>query len=678
MSKSGKKFGFWVGIFWGIIFIGFLVAQHSCFERGGYNVLLITLDTTRADYLRCYGYWNVETPALNRLAREGVLFERAYTPVPLTLPAHTSILSSTFPIYHGIADNGAYRVPDELLLLSELLQENGYTTAGFISAAVLKSVFNINQGFDYWDEEGLTAQEELTPLMAERKANQVTDAVLGWLGKNYKKRWFIWAHYYDPHKEYAPPDPYRQLYYHDPYAGEIAFMDSEIKRLFEWMDKRKLFAKTIIIAVGDHGESLDEHNESTHGVFIYEATQRAPFLVWAPGIKNPGRKLSRVVSLVDVMPTILDLLSIPIPKQAQGQSLAKLILDKEPDQATGEVFMESHFGFLHYAWSPLFGLVNSQYKFIQAPKPEIYDLSQDPKELENIAEQFPKLVKQFNYQVEEYKNKYISELAQKATQGVELEPQVKKQLMALGYIPGKTRIDAEKAKQKDPKDYADLLPLLNQMALDRPKGRYEEMLEYAELVLARDPENLAGIKFKGDALFGMGKNQEAIKWLQYSLKVLGDNEEIYSRLGISYLRLEQLNEAKPAFEKAIELEPQDLLSRYYLARIYLQQGDEENALKLIEYGEMRENVLGHLVMASYYLVKDRPGRAEAEFELGIEKAPKFALAKVEYAQYLLRTGRARKALELFEEAEVLDFSLKADAKVQALKKLAKEMAEKGT
>jgi len=381
---------------------------------------------------------------------------------------------------------------------------------------------------------------------------------------------------------------------------------------------------------------------------------------------------------VDVMPTILDLVSIPIPKQAQGQSLAKLILDKEPDQATGEVFMESHFGFLHYGWSPLFGLVNSQYKFIQAPTPEIYDLSQDPKEMENIADKFPKLVKQFNYQVEEYKNKYISELALKATQGVELEPQVKKQLMALGYIPGKTRIDAEKAKQKDPKDYADLLPLLNQLALDRPRGRYEEMLEYAELVLARDPENLAGIKFKGDALFGIGKNEEAIKWLNYSLKVLGDNEEIYSRLGISYLRLEQLNKAKPAFEKAIELEPQDLLSRYYLARIYLQEGKTEEALKMVEYEGMRENVLGHLIMASYYQMDNRPGRAEAEFELGIEKAPKFALAKVEYAQYLLRTGRAQKALELFEEAESLDFSLKADAKIQALKKLAKEMAEKGT
>ena len=651
----------------------------GCFlKKPGYNVLLLTLDTTRADHLRCYGYWNIETPALNRLAREGVIFLRAYAHLPMTLPAHTSILSGTYPLYNGVVDNGGYRVPDEIITLPEVLKEHGYTTAGFISAAVLKRTFNLNQGFEYWNEEDIQPQKEMTALVAERKADRTTDAVLKWLGKNYHKKFFLWVHYYDPHMEYDPPEPYRRLYYFDRYSGEIAFMDSQIKRLFEWMEEKGLFQNTIIVAIGDHGESLGEHEEMTHSVFLYEATQHIPFLVYIPGLKNPGRVIKRVVSQIDLMPTVLELLGLPIPEQVQGRSLKDLILGKEPDQPEGEAFLESHFPFLHYGWSELYSLVTFQYKYIQAPKPELYELSKDPGELKNLAEENPKLVKELDYKLEQIKQSSRSEIAQLAKGRVKLDDETRKQLLALGYLTGKTRFDLEEAKKKNPRDYASLLRYLNSMQGDLAGGRYRMLLNKSEKVLEKDPNNSFATRMKASALFGMGRYMEAVEWIEKALKVVGEDEELYSKLGTCYLRLNQKEKAKKAFEKALELEPEAKTNAYYLARIYLVQGDEQKALELIDQNKLRETVLGHIFMANYYLAQGRVGRAEAEFELAVEQGKRNALVYGEYGNFLLMVNRPRRALELIEKAEELDPSFKNDFHLQKIKKQAEEMLGKGS
>ena len=651
----------------------------GCFlKKPGYNLLLLTLDTTRADHLRCYGYWNIETPALNRLAREGVMFLRAYAHLPMTLPAHTSILSGTYPLYNGVVDNGGYRVPDEIITLPEVLREHGYTTAGFISAAVLKKTFNLNQGFDYWNEEDIQPQKEMTALVAERKADRTTDAVLKWLKKNYHKKFFLWVHYYDPHMEYAPPEPYRRLYYFDRYSGEIAFMDAQIKRLFEWMEEKELFQNTIIVAIGDHGESLGEHEEMTHSVFLYEATQHIPFLVYIPGLKNPGRVIKKVVSQVDLMPTILDLLGLPIPEQVQGRSLKDLILGKEPDAPEGEAFLESHFPFLHYGWSELYSLVTFQYKYIQAPKPELYDLSKDPRELKNIAQENPKLVKELDYKLEQIKQSSRSEIAQLAKGRVKLDDETRRQLLALGYLTGKTKFDLEEAKKKNPRDYASLLRYLNSMQGDLAGGRYRMLLNKSEKVLAKDPNNSFAIRMRASALFGMGRYMEAVEWIEKALKEVGEDEELYSKLGTCYLRLDQKEKAKKAFEKALELEPNAKINAYYLARIYLAQGDEQKALELIDQNKLRETALGHIFMANYYLAQRRPGRAEAEFELALEQGKRNALVYGEYGNFLLMVNRPHRALELIEKAEELDPSFKNDFHLQKIKKQAQEMLGKGT
>lgn len=655
------------------------IILFRCSGAGKYNVLLITLDTTRADRLRCYGYKNIETPALNRLAREGVMFKNAYSHLPMTLPAHVSILSGTYPLYSGVIDNGGYRVPDELTTLPEILKSHGYATAAFVSAAVLKKAFNLNQGFDFWDEEDINPQKELSALVAERKGNLTTDAALKWLEKNYGEKWFLWVHYYDPHQEYAPPEPYFHLYFFDKYAGEIAFTDVQVKRLFQFLDQKKLTDKTIIIAIGDHGEGLGEHLELTHAAFIYNATQRVPFLVRVPGMKGPGKAASQVVGQVDLMPTVLDLLALPPFKEVQGRSLKKLILGQEPDSDAGEAFIQSNLPFLHYGWSELYGLATSNYKYIQAPKPELYDLEKDPGELENIAGKNEKLVKEFDFKIQQIKKSSRSDLAESAKKGAQLDDQTMKQLEALGYAASGPVADPERAKNKNPKDYADLLFPLTVIQKQLVAGEYQALLKTIEFVLKRDPENLQALRSKEKAYFGLGEYQKAIKWMDYVMKLTGENAEYYYLIGTCYIRMEQFAKAQAAFEKSIKLEPQKKLYRYYLARLLLQLGKREDALKMLDEAQIRDTWMGHLFLASYYRGQEgREGKVEAEYELALEQAPKSPLVKSEYAEYLLRIGRPKKALELLLEAEKEEPSFKADPNIRRFKREMQEAIEKGS
>lgn len=675
-NKNKNRFCFLANL---LVAASLALLQAACSKSSDYNVLLITLDTTRADHLRCYGFKGVETPALNSLARDGALFKRAYAVLPMTLPAHTSILSGTYPRYNGVVDNGGYRVPDELILLPEILKPKGYATAAFVSAAVLKKNFNLNQGFDHWDEDDIQPQKEMTALVAERKGNATTDAALKWLEQNYKKRWLLWVHYYDPHKEWDPPEPYKHLYFFDGYSGEIAFMDSQIKRLLKFLDDKKLAKKTIVVAIGDHGEGMGEHGEMTHAIFIYEATQRVPFIIRVPGLKNANRELSYIAGQVDVMPTVLDFLGLPLPSQVQGRSLKKLILGQEKDSYEGESILESHYPFLHFGWSELYGTVNSRYKYIQAPKPELYELSRDFREEKNIAAENPKLVKELDFKIEEWKKASSSKLALSARKGAVLDDETRKQLEALGYASGIANLDPERAKTKNPKDFADLVPLLTSINNDHIGGRFKIVLTKAEKILARDPENILALRMKEEALFGLGKYQEAVEWIKHVTALTGESADYYQLLGTCYLRMEKIAEARAAFEKAVKMEPDKNGSRYYLARILLKQGKSEDALKLIEDGKMGESALGHLFMASYYqTIPGREGKAEAEFELAIELGPKNPVAKLEYAQYLIAIQRPRKALELFEQAEKLDPGFKADPNIQKLKEKAKTAVEKET
>jgi len=637
-------------------------SSYGCAGKKGMNVLLITLDTTRADHLRCYGYDRIETPNLNRLARDGVLFERAYSHIPLTLPAHTSILSGTVPTHHGVADNGSDRVPDDLITMAEILKDHGYNTSAFISAAVLNKVWNLDQGFDHWDEEDITPQaEDRTPLVSDRKADVVTKAATEWLRENSKKKFFMWVHYYDPHAQYDPPQIYKDLYA-SLYDGEIAFMDQEIGSLLDTVDELGLRRNTVVIAVGDHGESLGQHNEQTHAVFIYEATQHVPLIMRIPGLQDLGIRIKTVVSQKDLLPTVLDYLQIEIPPQVTGESLRPMI-ESGSGPRQRFAFLESRYSFLHYNWAPLTSLVGQRYKYIKAPKPELYDLTKDPLELDNIAEKEPKTAAQMKARLEKLEQKYGR--LQMETQEAEVTPEMRRQLEALGYVAGNQHGDLEKALEKDPKDYTDILPYLmrtNQAWIDKD---YQKLIELTNAILEKDPENPIGLMHKADALFGLGKTDEAVEtWHTYFDEI----EETYQghlRLGtIQILRSslarnegnldkakEELEKAVEHYQKVVELNDRNPFGHYYLGRIYIEFGELEKAQQHFKHRSVADNELGHTGMAVLYSRTGRPGLAEAEFERAkdISDEPSVVFWQ-EYAQFLMKQKKFKETVEALEKA----------------------------
>jgi len=385
------------------------------------NVLLITIDTLRADHLGCYGYKGIKTPNIDALARQGVLFQQAYTPVPVTFPSHVSILTGTYPPFHGVRNNGNFILSNKAVTLAEILADHGYRTAAFIGAYVLDSYYGLDQGFQRYNDDFSEGADNSNQLFQERNAEQVTQAALKWLGKHGKSRFFIWLHYFDPHAPYAPPSPFLEEYRQNPYDGEIAYTDHWLGVLFRKLEEWQIDGNTLIILCADHGESLGEHGEGTHGIFIYDSTLRVPLIMKGKALLSPetvsspktvtsletaaslkkitspktGTSLktatspetvpetvSKLVRTLDIVPTVLEVLGINYQGPMEGKSLLNLI-NGQPDDEERVLYCESYLPYYNHGWSPLVGLRTSDWKYIRAPKSELYDLTKDPIEEKN-------------------------------------------------------------------------------------------------------------------------------------------------------------------------------------------------------------------------------------------------------------------------------------------------------
>ncbi len=368
----------------------------ACGDSPRPNVLLVTVDTTRADHLGAYGYDRDTSPTVDALAAEGVLFEHAFAHAPITLPSHTSMLTGTFPLAHGVRDNGRFSVADDLETLPEMLRERGYATGAFVSAFVLDSRFGLDQGFDVyddsftaeWSEDKLRDARIYNQMVTDRPADQTTQRAIAWLAEQAESPFFLWVHYYDPHQRYAPPHPWDQLYQDNLYDGEIAFMDSEIARLFDALRERGLWDRTAVLLTGDHGESLGQHGEATHAVLAYDSTLRVPLVIKPPaGVAVERKVVTESVSHVDLLPTVGDLLDLPTPSGLPGRSLLPAIQGRAPSGRAADraIYFESALPRFSFGWEPLFGVRAGSWKYIHAPEPELYDLERDPGEQRNIA-----------------------------------------------------------------------------------------------------------------------------------------------------------------------------------------------------------------------------------------------------------------------------------------------------
>ena len=340
------------------------------------NVVVITLDTTRADRLSPYGLRDVSMPALERLASEGVVFDQASSVAPLTLPAHCTLFTGLLPPSHWVRDNADPPLASEHTTLAEVLSGRGFRTAAFVGAEVLQAARGLFQGFEFYRNAVSIAESPAHPR--RRRGDHVMTDAIAWLDEVHRSRFFLWVHLYDPHRPYEPPEPFRSRYA-DPYIGEIAFADAQIARLLEALDTHRLRDTTMVIVAGDHGESLGEHGERDHGIFVYESVLRVPLIVRAPGVR--ANRVGTVVRLTDVFPTVLDLLQLPA-SQGDGRSLRSLMSGRERTAGL-EAYSESLYP-QRFGWSPLRALRDGRFKLIDAPRRELYDLERDPFEQHNL------------------------------------------------------------------------------------------------------------------------------------------------------------------------------------------------------------------------------------------------------------------------------------------------------
>ncbi|HEX2340615.1 MAG TPA: sulfatase [Vicinamibacterales bacterium] len=412
------------------------------------GVVLITLDTTRADRLSPYGLMDVSMPHLERLAREGVVFDRATSVAPLTLPAHSSIFTGLFPAAHGVRDNADQPLSAERTTLAEILKAQGFETAAFVASAVLDPGRGLDQGFHKYSGVSQTTLTGRTTSLAsvesrQRRGDEVMSDAVKWLDGIGDARFFLWTHLYDPHRPYDPPEPFRSRQF-DPYIGEIAFVDSQIGRLLEALEHRGLLDRTLVVVAGDHGESLGEHGERDHGIFLYESVLRVPLIVRGPGFAP--RRVGDVVRLVDVMPTILDALDLSAPAM-DGVSLVDVMHGTR--RVDLEVVAESMYP-LWFGWSPLRALRSGRFKLVDAPRPELYDLERDPVETRNLFDDRPALADAMTRRLDALAGgrHTLRDLNRGA-----VPAELRDDLAALGYVTGSPmRTSANQNNLPDPKD----------------------------------------------------------------------------------------------------------------------------------------------------------------------------------------------------------------------------------
>ncbi|HET7099785.1 MAG TPA: sulfatase-like hydrolase/transferase, partial [Terriglobia bacterium] len=544
------------------------------------SVLLITLDTTRADHLSCYRPGFARTPNLDGLAARGVRFEHAIAQVPLTIPSHACIMTGSYPEVNGVRDMAGFALSATHPTLASLTHAAGYATAAFVGSSVLNRRFGFSTGFETYDDDmGMSVVEANQPgVLLERRASVVTDRAIAWLKANGSKNFFLWCHYYDPHAPYEPPEPYRHLYAKDPYSGEIAYTDSQLGRLFDDLRAQGLLDRTLIVVTADHGESLGEHGEDTHGVFLYDSTVHVPLMIAGPGIPA-GKAIAQQVRSIDIMPTILAFLNLSPGKEAQGVDLLPLIQKGQP-VPTDTAYLETLYPRTDLGWSELRAVRTNQWKFILAPRPELYNLKDDPRESANVVAREPVIASRLDARLwsiigqDKRNEKLVSSPVTR---------QAREDLASLGYVSGGTpRVIQLGSKAPDPKDKVRVLKILGEVDRLMDRKQFARAAQLMEVGLKQDPTNPLGLTYLASSYENLGNFPQAIRIYEKAIAMHVETDQIFSRLGKDYLRTHQLEKAVQAMHRASELNPTDLDNLNNMGGAYLQLGRLQDARKAFE------------------------------------------------------------------------------------------------
>jgi len=616
-------------------------------------VLLITLDTVRADRLGCYGYGLANTPALDALAQRGVAFDEAYTPVPMTLPAHATLMTGLLPPQHGARVNGVHRLSDAVPTLAEQLSEVGYSAAAFVGAFVLDERFGLARGFDPYDDDLSTAYAQDVPegLSSHRPGDRVVDSALAWLGEgaNDERPFFAWVHLYDAHYPWHPHGPDVE----DPnaetgtYDGEVSFVDAQVARLLEFLRDHGLEANTIVVALADHGEGLGDHHEIEHAYLLNEEVLHVPWIMAGPGVL-PGRRISSLVSLEDFYPTMLELLGLA-SSGAQGRSLAGALHGEEIP--SGSSYAESDLPWTAYRWAPQRSLTTERWKYIRTPQAELYDRTRDRDEYANLAQAEPDVLSELERQLRDLE----AQLGERESAVAEVGPEGMEALAALGY--------ASSSASELPRDLEELADVkerlrVKDLSTELRRGLAEntvppsEHLEIARRLVSESPETPSFHAELGAALVRLGDHERALAPLQRVVAMEPTDAGAHYALGDALQQIGRNGEARAHLELALELAPELAAAHVGMGNVLRSEGRPDLAAG--EYSEALRLRPGYA--EAYYNLGltflDRGLREKAiePFESAVEHKSGWGLAHAKLAGLLLGCGRTAEAVPHFEAA----------------------------
>jgi arylsulfatase A-like enzyme/thioredoxin-like negative regulator of GroEL len=552
------------------------------------SIVLVSIDTLRADHVGAYGAKTAATPNLDQLAADGVVFLDALTPVPVTLPAHASMLTGLLPHRHGVRDNGLYRLPADVPVLAQALADGGYDTAAVVAAAVLDRQFGLDRGFRTYDD-AVSGAAGLA--IAERPAAAVTDAALAAAGR-LKPPFFLFVHYYDPHAAYRPPAPFAERFAAQPYDGEVAYADAEVGRLRRELLARGLPKESVFAVTSDHGEGLGDHGEATHGPFLYQSTLHVPLLVVAPGRWPGRRRASGLVSSIDITPTLLALAGLSAPPNLDGRDLAALVRRDATSPRT--LPLETEFALNAYGWAPLVGLTDGALKWIGAPEEELYDLRSDPGEGRNLAaarsEETRRLVRAWKKTVTEDRRSFPAS----GSEAQDAERLAR--LQSLGYVAG-SRAGGPREGLPDPKKVIGSLELVNEARRLIGDRRYDEAVARLDRARKESPRNVSALVLTGVAQLQAGRPQAAAAPLRRAAEIAPANADAPFNLGLVMLALGDAPHAEEAFRRTLALQPRYHDAAVNLVDLLLQTGrtaDARTAFEAARAAGLRSPLLDYL------------------------------------------------------------------------------------
>jgi arylsulfatase A-like enzyme/Flp pilus assembly protein TadD len=590
------------------------------------DVVLITIDTLRADRLGCYGYKPAHTPNIDKVAAEGVMFTNAVSHVPLTRPSHATIFTGLFPFQHGIHDNIAPPLDAKIPTLSEAFQKNGYRTAAFVSSFVINSQSGLQRGFDFYEDK-FDPKNQPTDfaLNLEKRADEVLNEFQNWKSTSGKNPFFVWLHFYDPHFPYAPPPPYSKTFSEKPYDGEIAYTDEIIGKALKLLDP-----DTLLIIASDHGESLGDHGENAHSYFIYDSTLKVPLIFHWP-VKIPAKQtVAPQVRLIDLYPTILDLLSIQSQAKISGVSLKPMLNSQNISDPEYPSYCETFTPWLHFGWSRLIGVRMNGWKYIDAPRAELFNLANDPHELTNVYAKERKRAEDFKKWLAN--NGALEVKAPSNPSAQEIDPEQLEKLASLGYAGGTASPPPSSAKLADPKDKLDDFKLFNRLIRegieDFQAKRYADAASKFQILRDRQIPSFEVYYYLGRSLLLLKSYDKSSTELELAIQKLPHFLPAYRDLAELKEAINQPADAEKTLLRGLAITPGHPILVQPLAWLYQRQKRYKEAEKILqdELKKYPDDKEGMYRLASIFRDTERPDQALTQLQQIIRKYPNEAEA----------------------------------------------------